>query len=92
MWMGSLHDAHLHASWAWDFYRLFSGVTLAVEAPRPNSRRKAWNTTYKALRELLPGDQIIMEAQSRASSILQIYPVDSPALQIQANDALTAGD
>ena len=91
LWMGSLEDAHLHASWAWDFYRLFSGVTLAVEAPRPNSRRKAWNTAYKSLRDLAPGDQIIVEAQSRSSTVLQVYPVDSPPAEVDQSRQLTAG-
>jgi len=91
VWMVSLEDAHFHASWAWDFYRLFSGVTLAVEAPPPKNRRKAWNTAYRALRDLSPGDQIIVEAPSRSSNILQIYPVDGPALEISENARLTAG-
>jgi hypothetical protein len=90
--MGSLDDAHFHASWAWDFYRLFSGVTLAVQAPRPNSRRKVWNSAYRALRDLSPGDQIVMEAQSRSNTILQIYPVDGPAVEVHGDAQLTAGD
>jgi hypothetical protein len=88
LWMGSLDDAHFHASWAWDFYRLFSGVTLAVQAPRPNSRRKVWNSAYRALRDLSPGDQIIMEAHT----ILQIYPVDGPAVEVHGDAQLTAGN
>jgi hypothetical protein len=44
------------------------------------------------LRDLSPGDQIVMEAQSRSNTILQIYPVDGPAVEVHGDAQLTAGD
>jgi hypothetical protein len=82
MWIGKHDEAHLKVWWVWDFYRLFSGLRLLVDLPPQEMRQsKAWSTACNVIRDLKAGDQIIIEAKSKSSPILQVYPVDRMTIE-----------
>ena len=79
IWVGEQSDAHLQVMWVWDFYRLHSGLQISLELPPEDIQPGTWQEASIALRSLEAGDQVIVEAASRAGNILQIYPVDAGA-------------
>jgi hypothetical protein len=82
LWIGKYDQAHLKIWWVWDFYRLFSGLRLLVDLPPEEARQsRAWSTAANTIRNLTAGDQIIIEAKSKSSPILQVYPVDRMAIE-----------
>ena len=81
IWIGTGTESHLRVSWVWDFYRMFSGVKLEIEIPT-GEVAAPWQQAATMLRELKPGDQIILSAGSRSGEILQVYPVDDPAVEV----------
>lgn len=78
IWYGQEETSHLRVIWVWDFYRLFSGIKIGVEVPASDSK---WEETIQALRKTQPGNQIIVAVTSRSGNILQVYPVDTPAVE-----------
>ncbi|MBZ0308897.1 MAG: hypothetical protein K8I82_22710 [Anaerolineae bacterium] len=78
IWYGQDESAHLRVIWVWDFYRLFSGIKIGVEVPASESK---WEDTIQTLRKIQPGNQIVAAVTSRSGNILQVYPVDTPAVE-----------
>lgn len=78
IWDGHIENTRLHLAWAWDFYRMYSGVKLALPVPTDDPAPE-WLNAYATLQSLQIGDRIILEAHSPAGDILQIYPIDQPA-------------
>lgn len=79
IWYGEAQAAHLRVVWVWDFYRLFGGFKLAVEVPPSES--EIWQATVEKMRNIRPGDQIIVGVESRSGNILQVYPIDHAAFE-----------
>lgn len=60
----------LRLVWVWDFYRLFSGLRL--EMPSPSESK-----LHATLKNIAPGDQLIIEATPQTGKILQAFPIES---------------
>lgn len=80
LWIGMVSEAHLEINWVWDFYRMFSGVKLAIELPEIDGGG-VWAEAVSHLRQLKPGGQIVMSVHSASGDILQVYPVDEVAFE-----------
>lgn len=78
IWYGQDEAAHLRVLWVWDFYRLFGGMKLAVEVPPDKGK---WQEVAAAIRKVRPGNQIIAALKSGSGDILQVYPIDAPAVE-----------
>lgn len=76
IWSGKHEAAHLHVTWVWDFYRLLSGIRLALDLSRGADAGEAWKTAHESLRSLEAGAKVVVEASSLSGDIIQIYPFE----------------